>query len=280
MRLEIEKQLPAGWKISASHSWTFNWHRLRSRNINAPLVSESNPNPQTVPRPLGFIQNILQFETSGRATGRVLYVGVNQNSNKYFNINAGYINFDFRTDADNAFALPQSSYDFTGEWARPVWQLRHRVFVSTTANLPYKLRLSALLNAASGTPFNITTGRDNNGDGNFNDRPSQSFSTNPQLVPTFFGFLDPNVVNGNLRRNTGTNPATTLDLNLSRVFIVGKKSKEGDGRYKLTANIRAANALNRANLLGAVGILSSPFFGKPTTANPARRIEFGLRFNF
>lgn len=280
MRLEVERQLPRGWKISASHSWALGWSNLRSRNINAPVINSVNSDPRTAPRPFGVAENILQFESSGKFRGRVLYVGVNQNTNKFFSVNAGYLNFDFRTDADHAFALPQSSYDLTGEWARPVWQTRHRVFVSTTANLPYKLRLSASLNAASGTPFNITTGRDNNGDGNFNDRPNISFSTDAQAVATIFGFLNPNITGGNLRRNIGINPPTaTLDLNLSRAFVIGK-TKNGEGHYKLTANIRAANALNRANLFGTVGVLSSPLFGRATAANPARRIEFGLRFNF
>lgn len=281
MRLEFERQLPRGWKISASHSWTVGRHRLRSRNINAPLVGGENPDPQTAPRPFGVAENILQFESSGSLRGRVFYVGVNQNASKVFNINAGYLNFDFRTDADSAFAFPQSSYDLTGEWGRPVWQARHRVFVSTTAYLPCELRLSAFFNAASGTPFDLTTGRDNNGDGNFNDRPSESFSGDAQAVSTVFGFLNANFINGSLRRNAGTNPATaTLDLNLSRAFVVGKRNDKGESRYKLTANIRAANVLNRANLLGTIGVLSSPLFGRATTANPPRRIEFGLRFNF
>jgi hypothetical protein len=279
--MEFERQLPRGWKISASHSWAFGWNRLRSRNINAPLISQANPDPRIAPRPFGVTENILQFESSGRLSGRVLYIGVNQNTNKFFSVNAGYLNFDFRTDADTPFSLPQSSYDFTGEWERPLWQTRHRVFVSATMNLPKKLRLSASFNAASGMPFNITTGRDNNGDGNFNDRPSENFSTDSQAVSTIFGFLNPNIINGNLRRNAGTNPGSaTLDLNLSRVFLVGNKNDKGESRYKLAVNIRAANALNRANLLGTSGVLSSPLFGRATTANPARRIEFGGRFNF
>lgn len=281
MRLEAERQLPRGWRISASYSWTYGWSRLRSRNINAPVVSSMNPDPRTAPRPRGVAENVLQFESSGRLAGRVLFVGVNQNSNKLFSLNFGYINFDFRTDADNAFALPQSSYDFAGEWARPVWQIRHRLFLTTTVNLPYKLRLSASFNAASGAPFNVTTGRDNNGDGNFNDRPDESGSLSAQAIETSFGLLDPNVAGGGLRRNAGTNPAiAALDLNLSRAFIIGKRNSKGESRYRLTANVRAANALNRSNLLGSVGVLSSPLFGRTTASNPARRIEFGLRFNF
>ncbi len=281
IRVEFERQLPRGWKISASHSWTFGSNRLRSRNVNAPLLSAEYPDPQTAPRPFGIQENILQFESSGKLRGRVLYVGVNQNTNKFFSVNAGYLNLDFLTDADNAFALPQSSYDLTGEFARPVWQSRHRCFLSTSINLPVKLRLSASFNAASGTPFNITTGRDNNGDGNFNDRPDESFSGNSQGVSTIFGFLDPNVINGNFRRNAGTNPPTaTLDLNLSRMFLVGKTNDKGETRYRLAFNIRAANLFNRANLTGTSGVLFSPFFGRATVANPARRIEFGIRFNF
>ncbi len=280
-RFEVERLLPQGWKMSASYSWTLSRNALRSRNINAPLVSALNPNPRTAPRPFGTLENALQFESSGKLNGRVLYVGVNQNTNKFFSLNAGYLFFDFLTDADSAFALPQSSYDFSGERARPFWQTRHRVFVSATANLPYKLRLSAQFNAASGAPFNITTGRDNNGDGNFNDRPDLSFANDSEAISTIFGFLNPNVVSGNFRRNAGTNlGSATLDLNLSRTFLVGNKKGSGESRYRLTVNIRAANALNRANLLGTIGVLSSPLFGRATTANPARRIEFGARFNF
>lgn len=281
IRLEMERSLPKGWKISASHSWTKGWAQMRSRNVNAPLVSTSNPDPLAAPRPFGVNENILQFESSGQLKGRVLYIGVNQNSLKLFSINAGYLNFDFKTDADSDFALPQSSYDSTGEWARPFWQTRHLLFVSASTDLPWKVRLFASLNANSGRPFNITTGRDNNGDGNFNDRPSFTTADDPQAIVTRFGLLNPNVTGGNLPRNVRTNPATaTLSLNLSRTFVFGKRTSKGESPYKLTANIRANNVLNRANLSGINGVLTSPLFGRATTANQARRIEFGLRFNF
>ncbi|HSK72466.1 MAG TPA: hypothetical protein VK892_12255, partial [Pyrinomonadaceae bacterium] len=281
MRLEMERSLPKGWKISASHSWTKGWAQLRSRNINAPLVGFLNPDPLTAPRPFGIDKDILQFESSGQLKGRVLYIGVNQNSLKLFSINAGYLNFDFKTDADSDFALPQSSYDFTGEWARPFWQTSHLLFVSASTALPWKVRLFASLNVNSGRPFNITTGRDNNGDGNFNDRPNITTADDPQSVATRFGLLNPNVFNGNLPRNFETNPAAaTLSLNLSRTFVFGKRTSKGESPYKLAANIRANNVLNRSNLSGVSGVLTSPLFGRPTTANQARRIEFGLRFNF
>jgi hypothetical protein len=280
-RVEMERQLPQGWRISLSHNWTRGWGELRSRNINAPLVDAAGPDPVTAPRPFGVAKNILQFESSGSVKGRVLFVGVNQSANKRFKIFSGYLYFNFLTDSDTAFLSPQSSYDLRGEWAAPVWQNRHRMFLTATINLPWQSRAAFSLNAASGAPYNITTGRDNNGDGAFNDRPSVIATTRSQAVLTPFGALDPGAVNGNLRRNAGTNPANaTLDLNLSRTFAFGKSSSAGERPFKLAAQARASNLLNRANLMGVGGVLASPFFGRANAAGPARRIEIGLRFSF
>lgn len=280
-RVELERQLPRGWRVSLSHSWTRGWAQLRSRNLNAPLVDASHSDPLTAPRPFGDAINRLQFESSGQIAGRVLFVGVNQPVNKRFNIFSGYLNFDFRTDADTPFLLPQSSYSLRGEWARPLWQARHRAFVTMILNLPRQTRASFSLNAASGTPFNLTTGRDNNGDGNFNDRPSLSEAANARALLTPFGALDAAAVNGTLPRNAGTNPATaTLDLNLTRTFGFGKAGTDGERRFRLTLNARASNLLNRTNPLGLNGVLSSPFFNRANATGPARRVELGLRFNF
>ena len=279
-RVEIQRKFAQGWSVSSSYSWSRSWSQLRSRNINAPLVNEVNPNPLTSPRPFGTSENILQFESSGKLRGKVLYVGVNQNTYKLFSINAGYLNFDFKSDTDGAFSFPQSSYDFAGELAAPFWQTRHLVFLSARINLPKKIRLSTSLNASSGRQFNITTGQDNNGDGIFNDRPNLTTSTDGNAIQTSFGFLNPNVLFGSLRRNVGTNPAAfRVNINLRRTFIL-RKNKEGSGTHRLTTNIRIRNLLNRTNLNGFNGVLNSPFFGRAFSARPARRIEFGLRLSF
>ncbi len=279
MRVEVERQLPRGWRVSSNYNWTNSRFDLRSRNINAPILSAANPDPRAAPRPLDGNANILQFESSGKTRGQVFFVGVFQSTNKLFTLSSGYLNFNFKTNADTPFFLPQSSYDDDGEWARPFWQSRHLVFVTGNFNLPRKARAAVFINAASGRPFNITTGRDNNGDGNFNDRPGLTDLTNSRAIQTRFGWLAPNVINGSLPRNTGTNPATvTVDLNLSRAFVIGKQT--GEGGRSLAINVRFNNLFNRTNPLNVNGVLTSPFFGRANTAAPPRRIEFGLRFNF
>jgi hypothetical protein len=285
-QIGFERQMPRGWKFQMNHSWSNTWGALRSRNINAPLLN-SVAEPAGALRPLGVVKNILQFESSSQISGQVLFVGVNQARNKYFNLFSGYLFFDFKADSDSPFMSPQSSYDLAGEWARPSWQSRHRGFITALLNLPWKLKIASTLNAASGTPFNITTGRDNNGDGNFSDRPSFASPGRPNSIHTEFGLFDPAAINGAVSRNTGTNPAiATADLNLSRTFQFGdSRPSEGDGgrnegRYRLTVNVRASNLLNRTNVTGLNGVLASPFFGRANIAQAARRVEVGMRFSF
>jgi hypothetical protein len=280
MRLEVERLFPRNWKLQVSHTWTSAWGILRSRNINAPVIGPGD-DPSQAARPFGVPVNILQFESSGRIKGRVLFVGLNQPTHKYFSLFFGYLNFHFNSDTDTPTTLPQSSYDLSGEWSRPSWQSRHQAFMVSSINLPWKLRASLSLDSASGTPFNITTGRDNNGDGNFTDRPSLVDASSPGAIVTRFGAFDPMVINGTLPRNSGTNPAIVrFDMGLSRTFVVGNKSAASDSQYKLTFHVRANNIFNRTNLYALNGVLASPFFGRANTAAPARRIEVGLRFSF
>lgn len=280
VNLGFERRFPRGWKIQMSRSWSYSTSVLRSRNINAPLLA-SGVALADAARPLGVNENILQFESTGRVNGTVLFVGANHQDSKLFSLFSGYLLFDFHADTDSAFMLPQSSYDLSGELARPIWQARHRAFVAGTLNMPWALRVSPIINFASGTPFNITTGRDNNGDGNFNDRPSEASRDDANAVQTRLGVFDPSVVNGTLRRNSGTNPSTFFtDLNVSRIFAFGKKTQSEDNRLQLAVNVRISNLFNHTNLSGLNGVLASPFFGRANNASPSRRIELGLRFSF
>lgn len=279
-QLGFERQLPRGWKLDTSYYISRSWGMLLSRNINAPIIG-ANDDPDTAPRPFGIKKNITQFESSGSLKGQVLYVGISQTRSRHFNLFSGYLWFNFRTNADKPFLQPQSSYNLQAELARPIWQARHRAFLVGLFNLPRKLKVSAELNIASGTPFDITTGRDNNGDGNFNDRPGLAQTGNPNAIQTRFGLLDPTVLNGSLGRNIGTNPFNaTLDFNLSRTFGFGGKNGKSEQKYQLTLNIRANNLLNRANLSDVDGVLTSPSFGSANSAGLARRIEIGARFTF
>src|SRR5205823_8858076 len=86
---------------------------------------------------------------------------------------------------------------------------------------------------ASGGPFNITTGRDLNGDGLFTDRPA--FATDlsrPSVVHTAFGVFDTNPLPGQtiIPRNYGQSPGViSINMRLSRTWGFGERSSSSAG---------------------------------------------------
>ena len=51
-------------------------------------------------------------------------------------------------------------------------------------------------------------------------------------------------------------------------------------RYALELYAQGYNALNHVNALNFSGVVTSPFFGQPTSAMPPRRMEIGARLGF
>ena len=83
-----------------------------------------------------------------------------------------YVHQKLQLDADNnGRTSPQSSYSEHGEAARIIGDSRNGLYAYGTLHLPFKIDSTSVLDAVSGQAFNIVSGTDNNGDGNFNDRP-------------------------------------------------------------------------------------------------------------
>jgi hypothetical protein len=53
-----------------------------------------------------------------------------------------------------------------------------------------------------------------------------------------------------------------------------------DKRVRFELFMAAQNLLNHVNPIGYSGVVTSPFFGQPTAAMPARRIDVGMRIGF
>jgi hypothetical protein len=273
--LGVEHDFPGHWHAQANLYLVRAWDILRSRNINAPL--DGSP---TGARPLLANTNLLQFQQTGDLHGNVLFMSVDQRSLKRLQIFAGYIRMDLRGNADGDTFFPQSSLSDAGETARPAWMTTHHFITFSSVTLPRAVTLSMQFDAASGQPYNVTTGFDNNGDGVFNDRP---FGGNPTpgtpVYNTRFGALSPTGTGATLGRNAGTLPWNVhLDANLSRSFNLPLKT--GKEAQTLAVNLRSTNLLNHANITAVGGVLGSPLFGQGYAADPGRRIEAGLRWSF
>ncbi len=283
LQVGVEHDLPHHWHPSFNFTYAEDWGIFRARNINAPLFATSvgvPPDPTAAllaPRPIAPNENIIQYENSGHLNGTVLSATLAQHSYKRFDLNLNAYMLHFKCDAGLQIASPQSSYSNQGESSRVDW-MSSGGSVDGTLNLPGKLQFATQFAARTGHPYNITTGTDNNGDGDFNDRPSYASTPGPGVYSTPFGLLTANTVNGNVPRNLGTMPSDWhLYSNLSRVFPLNPKDK--DHPLALTFNARAANLLNHTNTT-AVGTVLSPTLGESLSAEAARRVEFGVRFAF
>jgi Carboxypeptidase regulatory-like domain len=284
VQVGIEHDFPHHWHPSITYTFGDDWGILRSPNINAPLVASSigiAPDPNTAllaPRPITPNENIMQYQNSGHSIGSALNGGLQQSSYKRFIFGMGYWYSHFWSDGGwNGAVTPQSTYNNKGEFARPD-MMSSGGYAYSDLKLPEKIELSTEFFVQYGTPYNITTGTDANGDGNFNDRPSYASAPGAGVYSTHYGLLTANTVNGDVPRNLGTMPAVLHSyMDLSRAFQLNPKNAQHP--RTLTLNARSANLLNHTNVT-AVETVLSPTLEQPLTSEAARRVELGVRFAF
>lgn len=274
----VEHDLPHHWHPNVWFTWYSAWGDPRTVNINAPYVSSSTGTPPdpiaalNSPRPGAPNLNVFEFQNSAHNQGSVFWAGIEQKSYKHWTLNLGLWNCNFLTNG----GTPQSTYGNQGEFARPDWQ-SSGALVESDLRFPFKLLLSTQAYWHYGTPYNLTTGIDANGDGTFNDRPSFASVMGNGTYPTPFGLMTVNTVNGDVQRNLGTMPVIIhMYSNLSRAFDFGDK----DHVRTLTFNARAVNLLNHTNVTAVGTVVSSSSLGQPLAAEAARRLELGTRFSF
>jgi hypothetical protein len=232
--LSFERQLPSNWTFTATYINSRSLHLLRARNINAPLPGTFvTSTPGSGVRPLGNAGNIYQYESSGRLNQNQLLLSVNNRLNRHFSLFVRYALSKAESDTDGAGSFPANQYDLTSEWGRASFDVRHSFIVGGTINAPFGLRLSPLIMLTSGRPFNITTGRDTNGDSLFTERPALATDlTKPGVIVTRFGAFDPNPAPGQelIPRNYGSGPSFfNVNLGLSRTFGFGGSRDDAAG---------------------------------------------------
>ncbi len=232
--------------FEGTHTFKRGWHHFRSRNINAP-INGIRPDPT-----IGIIQLL---ESSGTTQENSFDLKIN-GYYKGINIFGNYLLSNMTNDFASALSLPMNNYDLLLE--RGVSSLNQTHKINIGVNFDYKgLNFAPSYRIESGLPYTITTGRDDNGDTVFNDRP--------------FG----------IGRNTEIGEwLKQVDLRMR--WKIPKKylgMKESNRRgFNLNLNIR--NLLNTSNLTNYMGIQTSPFFMQPTLARNPRSIDIGTSFNF
>ena len=200
-----------------------------------------------------------------------------------FTANIEYTLGEWLNETDGALSLPQNSFDVSQEWGPSRQDVRHRLQASMNSELAAGFRVNMNVRAQSASPYNITTGLDENRDGQTNERPA------------------------GVGRNAGRGAATSnVDLGLTWSGSVGRRtavnsqrggSGGGGGRggggggggnnrgnsaglFRFEIFARASNVLNLVNPQSFSGVMTSPFFGRATSASAPRRLVVGMRAFF
>jgi hypothetical protein len=252
-------------------------NQMRARNTNAPVNG-------VVPTPsLGIVT---QIESTGRSSTDRLQAqfrfGIPQ---RRINFNVNYT-YGFARSHLTGTALPSDSLNPDVDWGPSGQDIRHQIQGQAMMPLPYGMRFNAQLRAQSGPAYNWTTGLDDNRDGVVNDRPAgvtrnalrgDGYWTVGFLrVSKSFGFGGP-------RGGNGGGPLNAQQG--GRGGGGGRGPGGGPGgfensRYNVELFASAQNPLNRVVPQGYSGNELSPFFGRYTNVQPARRMDFGLAFRF
>jgi hypothetical protein len=241
----VERQLPYGLNGSASYIYARGVHQFRMRNINAPLPGTYDPaDPSSAVRPFGDVGNLYRIESSANSKYNGLLFRLDRRLSRTFMLFGNYTLSWTNSDADGAMSLPADNYNLAAEWGRAYTDRRHSVFVGGRITLPYGFNLSPMITASSGSPFSITTGFDENGDTNLNDRPA-GLARNSDLPASLYSlipnrcvsgcqpggtpvllrdYLTANFPNGVKAENPGS---FNVNLSISRTFSFGERKGGG-----------------------------------------------------
>lgn len=241
--INISKKLPFNFSVNTTITYTKGMRQEVTRNANESLYE---------------INSIGNRENSRFSTT------INLPPTKRFGAFLTYTqiliaNDDITAGSGSSF----NPFDFSNEFGKSGLPRKQLAFYPTF-RLPYGVEIFASFSIKSGSRFNITTGRDANGDGFFFERPAFAKNLTKQgLIITKYGILDPNpeVNDKIIPRNLGQGRLSVRsDAFLSKSFGIGEKDQENNFRHNIAVSISINNLLNVVNKANPIGNMSSPNF--------------------
>jgi hypothetical protein len=262
--VSLERTLFTNLLITATYDFQREFHRLRTRNLNAPYDATipGPPRACTPDTPVdGCVKpdpdrgNIISLESTGNDYRHNLRLSVR----KRFSIFNASANYQYQRQYGDVLggggAAASDSYDLRHDWGYSP-NPHHNLNASLNARLPLGVFLTGNLYFNSRRYYTMTTGLDDNRDSNVNDRPAG---------------IGPNSLQGPRYLN--------VDLNLSKAFFFGGGQGATSGT-NANVFVNLSNAFNSIHYGTPSGVLTSPSFGQSTSANDPRELEVGVRFQF
>lgn len=225
--VSLERQLGKIGTVSVTYLNSRGLHQFVLENVNAPLAAGEDST-----RPL-FAQsgsdNIYQYNSEAIFKQNQFLTNVQVRVSQKISL-MGYYALGFvNSNTSGPSSNPSNSYDLNQDYGRASFDVRNRIFLSGSASLTHNIRISPFVIANSGAPFNIITGRDNNGDSFFNDRPAFATPGSPGAVTNQYGSfnINPSATDKPIPANYGKGPSSvTVNVRLSKTFGFGAESRK------------------------------------------------------
>ncbi|HZF11619.1 MAG TPA: TonB-dependent receptor [Thermoanaerobaculia bacterium] len=279
--LGAERQLGNRWFLSADVVHARTEDIPRNLDLNAPAPFDRTAPGQTrsatvadATRPIQPVPNGYRRILVTVNQGEARYDGLQLNLRKDFESHAGLlVSYTWsharnNVEPDAPGGDPSEVNRLGKEWADSLIDQRHRAVLSGWMRGPWALTLGGVAEIASGRPYNIMTGADNNGDGSTADRP----------------VIDGHVIGRNAGRG-----ANLYDLSLfvEREFPLGLIG----GNTSLGLRAEVFNLTNHANVVGFNGVFGNntsgaplSTFGQPlggiSNVDPGRQFQVQARLRF
>ena len=263
-------------RASVTYSYQRGTQLSRGLNLNT-LVNGVRPDPA--------FRNIVEVVSDGLSRQHQVQFDANVNPGAMLPAFNGprvswkrttlFVNYQWanlRNNTDGPFSIPATG-DLGAEWGPAVNDVHHRLNLSFNNQIIRNFLVGWNVNVTGAPAYTMYTGRDDNGDGIFNDRPAgvgrDTLRANVNLFLGYnFAFGRTAPLPPGIGVFGGGNAAQV------RTFDVGT------ARYRLQFFVQCQNITNARNYQGYSGVLTSPFFGQPTTVSGMRKIDAGMGLNF
>ncbi|MEI6667906.1 MAG: carboxypeptidase regulatory-like domain-containing protein [Acidobacteriota bacterium] len=276
MSLGVDRTLSQNGRLSVSYTRGWGFGLLRGRNLNAPEAGVRAD-------PLFANRIELVGDAASRSQAVSLFYNLVRMDKKrmFFTLNYTWSKSD--TDTPGAFAIPPGGDRLTDEWGPAAGDIRHRAGASLNLSPITNVTLGLNVRAQSGMPYNVTTGRDDNGDGVFNDRPAGVPRNSARGAMQWdlggrlsygFGFGTPKTSGGPGGGQVMINAGGGGGL------AAGFGGAAAEKRYRVEFYVSGQNLLNRTNYTAYSFLVASPLFGRPLAAAQPRKLQLGARFAF
>ena len=310
--LNVQRELGRNSVLEVAYVGSKGTKLITARDINQPQPSVLPPGLPFVPRPDPRFDDINLLESRANSNYHSLQTRLQQRFSRGLAALVSYTFAKSIDDASNFFSsagdpnFPQNSYDVRAERGRSNFDVRHRLSISYSYDLPFGKGkryvadngwASTLLSGwqsfgvitwQSGRPFTVAllSEIDNSGTGRSilgfgaNDRPNlvgnpelTSRSTDRWFDTAAFAFPTPGTF-GNAGRNIVDGPGYQ-SVNASLV-----KNTHLNERFNLQFRAEVFNLFNHPNFNLPDNFLGSPTFGQISSARDPRHLQFGLKLLF